>query len=463
MSQAIEIVKPGQRTPTPTPSKLNPVSAQPFIPTQQQQQQQPQPAPPPVPIQLSQHLQPVEYDYLDPNLHPVGYYAPIGGPLDHHLYQHYPNPNSNHQTPTFFLPPNVHHHLTAQIDAIEATGPPTGPGPTPESVASYSGLVNLDSSKPNSSDSNANNIGGYRSIAYKGWSVTGECVVLNRIVGFRVNSEKQIATVESWSKIKHPGLVHLLEAFTTKQFGDYSLVFVYDFHPLGVSLYDAHLSPLASLPPNPWATNDRSTNSLGSNNLNHQPFRSRSTATQPGPGPILERVLWSYIIQLSSAIKTIHHSGLAVRNLDPSRVLLSSKNRVRISGCGIMDVLQYENGPGPGPGHHQQDDLLALGKVIVALGCASSSAVHNLPASVDLIARLYSPEIKNVVLYLLSKPNPRKSIDEVIALAGPRVLDELNSSLVAEDKLHQHLLKQVENGRLVRLLAKFGFINERPE
>jgi hypothetical protein len=43
---------------------------------------------------------------------------------------------------------------------------------------------------------------------------------------------------------------------------------------------------------------------------------------------------------------------------------------------------------------------------------------------------MYSPDLKNVVLYLLSKPGPRKTIEEVFALMGGRVVDELNSSLV---------------------------------
>lgn len=33
----------------------------------------------------------------------------------------------------------------------------------------------------------------------------------------------------------------------------------------------------------------------------------------------------------------------------------------------------------------------------------------------------------------------------------------------AEDTLEAELMRELENGRLVRLLTKFGFINERPE
>lgn len=33
----------------------------------------------------------------------------------------------------------------------------------------------------------------------------------------------------------------------------------------------------------------------------------------------------------------------------------------------------------------------------------------------------------------------------------------------AEDTIERELMRELENGRLVRLLCKFGFINERPE
>lgn len=43
--------------------------------------------------------------------------------------------------------------------------------------------------------------------------------------------------------------------------------------------------------------------------------------------PIPERLLWSYITQIANALKAIHTSGLAARNMDPSKVLITGKNR----------------------------------------------------------------------------------------------------------------------------------------
>lgn len=38
-----------------------------------------------------------------------------------------------------------------------------------------------------------------------------------------------------------------------------------------------------------------------------------------------------------------------------------------------------------------------------------------------------------------------------------------NGSVSANDRLEAEVQSELENGRLVRLLCKFGFINERPE
>jgi PAB-dependent poly(A)-specific ribonuclease subunit 3 len=81
-----------------------------------------------------------------------------------------------------------------------------------------------------------------------------------------------------------------------------ALVFVYDYHPLSQTLFDKHFS----------------SSSLQANNLQQG----------SGTGVIVpETVLWSYITQLASAIKTIHSSGLAARMIEPTKILSTNKNR----------------------------------------------------------------------------------------------------------------------------------------
>ncbi|GAA5915452.1 hypothetical protein JCM8208_000718 [Rhodotorula glutinis] len=412
-------------------------------------------------------------------------------PLQYHLYHPLPSTNPRHlsstlsartgshsPTTSFFLPPALHISLTQKSEATQAT--PSVDMKLPDEVGGYLGLLPLDK-PPSEGGSGSGGLGwaGYRGWVYKAWKEgEGRCYMLRRIEGFRLQHEAAIAAVEKWTRVRHPGLVGVREAFTTRAFGDQSVIFVYDFHPCSQTLYEAHLSPLATLPPNPWSTPLTHLAHHGGAAAHTAPYRSAarpalpSTAGGPGGGaggaggagasPVLpERVLWSYVVQIASALKCVHNSALAVRTIDVSRVLVTGKNRVRLGGAGVLDCLTWDGGQSIPA--HQQDDLLSFGKLIIALACGSTSAVHNLPKSVDHISRMYSPDLKNVVLYLLSKPGPRKTIEEVLVLMGPRVVDELNSSLVAEDTIEHELMRELENGRLVRLLTKFGFINERPE
>jgi len=190
------------------------------------------------------------------------------------------------------------------------------------------------------------------------------------------------------------------------------------------------------------------------------PIMRPNGRVQPQNVQVPERVLWTYIIQIANAIKAVHSASLAVRTIDASKILLTGKNRVRINCCSMLDVIRHDDQLTP---NQQQEDLFDLGKLIISLACNSTNAVQNLPRSLEQVGRQYSPDVQKLVIFLFSKPSSRKSIDEVFVLAGSRVLEELNASQNHADLLEGELMREVENGRLVRLLSKFGFINERPE
>ena len=57
---------------------------------------------------------------------------------------------------------------------------------------------------------------------------------------------------------------------------------------------------------------------------------------------ITESVLWSFVCQLISAIRFIHEKHLACRCLFPSKILVTSSNRLRISGVGIFDTVKFD-------------------------------------------------------------------------------------------------------------------------
>ncbi len=55
--------------------------------------------------------------------------------------------------------------------------------------------------------------------------------------------------------------------------------------------------------------------------------QSGSRSGQQPQGLLAESVIWSYVVQLTSALRTIHTQGLACRVMDPTKILLTDKSR----------------------------------------------------------------------------------------------------------------------------------------
>ncbi|ORZ01467.1 kinase-like domain-containing protein [Syncephalastrum racemosum] len=359
-------------------------------------------------------------------------------PLQYHLYTsqlpHISNlPPHQRTIQSFFIPDNLREQLTQRNEAtlLSASARELG---LPQEVHKYHSLYPLDEQP-----AQAGNYFGHPSWLYKAISSNdGRCYVLLRIEGFRLVNETSLSVVESWRHIRHSNVVSIHEAFTTRAFGDSSLVMVYDYHPCSTTLYHTYFTPQGQAA-----------------------LQTELQANGNNTSLIPEKTLWSYLTQLASAVKACHGSGLAARNIELSKILLTGKNRIRLNNVGALDILQFDSGQNVT--RYQQEDLLALGKLMVALACNSLQSFHNLPQSFEVITRYYSPDFKNAILFLLSKPLPTKTIDEVITLMGPRILHEINCSQLYNDTLENELSRELENGRLVRLLSKMGFINERPE
>lgn len=123
---------------------------------------------------------------------------------------------------------------------------------------------------------------------------------MKRIHACRNVSKSGLQTLEKWKSLRHSNIVTLHEVFTTKAFQDQSLVFIYDFHPSTDTLMDIMFrSPR-------W----KSTAELI--NLKQKVLPN-------------EQTIWTYVVQLTSAIRQIHSAGLAYRSLDLTKLLLTGK------------------------------------------------------------------------------------------------------------------------------------------
>ncbi len=95
-------------------------------------------------------------------------------------------------------------------------------------------------------------------------------------------------------------------------------------------------------------------------------------------GLLAESLIWTYVIQLTSALRHIHSSALACRTLDPTKILVVSKSRLLLNCGGIFDVITFDPTAAAATNtsnmsHYQQEDLISLGKIV--LGTRSLKSV----------------------------------------------------------------------------------------
>ncbi|KAK2168696.1 hypothetical protein LSH36_15g19075 [Paralvinella palmiformis] len=308
---------------------------------------------------------------------------------------------------------------------------------------------------------------GYQTSVYKATSTKdGMLYCLRRIHGYRWMNTKTAdlwKCVDLWKKMQHANIVQLREVFTTKAFGDHSMVFVYDYHPGAETLMIQHFS---------------SPNRLNGY-TNNYPYdgTARPYSADKGKGLasgrqhsglLPESLLWTYIVQLTSALRTIHAHHLACRVLDPTKIIITDKSRLRLNCVGIFDVLSFDSNqanPVAVIPHYQQEDLSSLGKVILALACNSIIGIQRdrLQTSMEIVNRNYSADLRHFLMYLLGGQNRMRSINDVMPMIGARFYTQLDAALSHNDVIEQELSKEVENGRLFRLICKLGTINERPQ
>ena len=67
------------------------------------------------------------------------------------------------------------------------------------------------------------------------------------------------------------------------------------------------------------------------------PFSFSLSASLP------EDLVWDYIIQLVSALRLVHGNNLALRCVGPTKILLTGKQRLKVNGAGIMDILNFDS------------------------------------------------------------------------------------------------------------------------
>mmetsp|Transcript_31166 Transcript_31166/g.101179 ORF Transcript_31166/g.101179 Transcript_31166/m.101179 type:complete len:343 (+) Transcript_31166:312-1340(+) len=182
---------------------------------------------------------------------------------------------------------------------------------------------------------------------------------LRRVDGARV-SQKVTASVQSrWRAVCHSNIISLRRIFVHGG----ATYFVHQYWPCAQSLLQYHFAP----------------------------------STQDGTSLIDESCLWSYLLQLVTATRTIHAATMACRGIGLSRILITSScGRIRLGGVGVTDVLEYDACKSVADG--QRDDILALGHVILALATR--------PTADSTLVRQYSA--RHAIMHCLNHQRPPK-------------------------------------------------------
>ena len=300
---------------------------------------------------------------------------------------------------------------------------------------------------------------------------TGDVVCLRRVHSFApsVAMKGVLQVVDAWKKVNCSNIAALRHVFVTKEFGDTSLIFVYDYFAGAKTLSSQYLA-----------------SSVAGGSLNGV-HMNRPYSQQQVPKLLPEPLIWNYVIQLSAALRVIHSQGLAYRALEASKVLMTNgwfadpqyvtahalqqqlrqQPRLRLSCCGLLDFLTYESAKeAQRPvlvAQQQQEDLQAFGKLCLVLACNSMQAIEQSKwqQSLELVSRNYSPDLRALICHLLSAKH--RSVNDIMPMIGARFYAQLDLCNQRFDVLEHELIKELDNSRLFRLLCKLGCINERPE
>jgi PAB-dependent poly(A)-specific ribonuclease subunit 3 len=363
---------------------------------------------------------------------PQGAFTTPPQPLQYHLYApigpYRDDLKPYHRmTHDFFMPEKLREDLQKKAEASLQVMPNSQ---LPQ-LDHYHSLVALDTTHRKNA-----NIFGYPSWVYKATSSkTGRLYCLRRLEGYRLTNENAIRSVKEWRRVDNASIVTVHDAFTTRAFGDSSLIFVQDYHPLSKTLAEVHLS---------------------GNSMHPSRFQAKT--------PISEAVLWGYISQIASAIRAIHACNLAARCIDVSKITLTDKNRIRLTACSILDVVHFDNRRSLQELQH--DDFVQFGRTILCLITNTLPAhLTNLKTSVEQMSRTYSAELRDTVMWLLSPPQApsQKTIDEFVRGIAGHIATSFDQALCRSDELTSELSRELENGRIARLMMKLATVNERPE
>lgn len=350
-------------------------------------------------------------------------YPPSHSILQYHLYA--PDPplhlkvplKANERTPEMlFIPNDIREELLKKNQAALQVFP--SGGNLPEIVGDYFGLVPLEF---HNRASNKERYQGHQNSLYKVFSnFDGKIYIMRRIHDVKIKESVQIfKPFQDWKKLVNSNVVGVRDAFVTRAFSDSSLCLVHDYYPQSSSLYETHFVSF-------------------------------------NPTPITQDLLWSYLVQLCSAIQAAHSFNLAFQNICLDKVIVTGNpGRIKIGDSCLHDILYFQEDTDATK--EQQKDFVDLGTLLRDLAAKSTGSQDT-----DIESLVVDNDFKQVLNYLL-EPKSLKTLPELMALFSHKILPVLSSLQTYAEYTESILARELENARLFRLMCKLNFIFGRME
>lgn len=155
-----------------------------------------------------------------------------------------------------------------------------------------------------------------------------------------------------------------------------------------------------------------------------------------------EKNIWSYISQIVCALKAIHSANLAARVIHEHNILISNDGRIRIGSCGIAETMinephvdlkraqvytfqLHKNFPLTRFLKLKDEDLYALGRLIVYLTTGIDLTPANVSNTLEIISKSYSQEVTSLILYLIVRSHRQRTLSHVIILISQNILNNM--------------------------------------
>uniref|UniRef100_A0A5K3EHB4 Pan3_PK domain-containing protein n=1 Tax=Mesocestoides corti TaxID=53468 RepID=A0A5K3EHB4_MESCO len=268
---------------------------------------------------------------------------------------------------------------------------------------------------------------------FKAWSPRLSMpVVLRRVLPERLEPLPSEAyfLARQFCDASDPSVIQLRDVVPVDEFGDNSVIFVYDFLPCCYTLQQIHMSDPA-----------------------------KSSGELPPSDLLPERTAWMFLVQLTQALRFAHQTlNRSVGVLHPSKILVQDGTRLFVNCIGLKDVINHSTMANT-MAELKARDFVALGKLMLGVIFGTPLAMKKPTQYLSILEQVFPQGLPNLLQDLLT--GTLSSVDALVLATANHAYDHLSTICSVNKYQERQLLRELENGRLFRLICKLNSVVER--